>query len=135
MNAARKSALLRSTARNNGSDPLSLPSIFSLPQLTGLKEDEDEPVEEDILADLNLYDTYESLYDIRPRRQGYELGGDAAGSLSDTGGFVAEECWEKSVRAAVAGLWTVPLGWQEGWSGEQEKMNARVEEDIVMDVA
>lgn len=85
----------------------------SLPTLAGLKEEDSTPAPpEDILADLRLYDSYEDLYDVRPRRQGYDAGGEAAAE-PDVGGFVVEEVWEKTVRASVASLWTMPLGWEE----------------------
>lgn len=112
--AARSSALRRATARASAPLDLTNPRLAGLPSLAGLKEDEDESAEpEDILADLERYYAYEDLYEVRPRRKGYGVGGDAAGE-SDVGGFVVEEVWEKAVRAGVAGLWTVPIGWGAG---------------------
>lgn len=75
------------------------------------------------MAQLNLYDAGENLYEILPRQARSRGGKSYVGNIvaglvreqekGDEGGFVVEEVWEKCVRAGVSGLWDLPLDWEE----------------------
>ncbi|GAA5968520.1 hypothetical protein JCM21900_006631 [Sporobolomyces salmonicolor] len=127
--AARASSRKRSSARetlaaDTSVDPsLKLKFLANLagPSLKSLAEEQEEPV--DILADLQLYDAYEGLYEVLRRRgrgrsayAGVPVVTAMVGEQErdDAGGFVVEEVWEKAVRSSVAGLWDLPLGWSDG---------------------
>lgn len=79
------------------------------------------------MAELKLYDAGEDLYEVLPRQS---RAGTPAGrgrtylanilpnlvkeqEKGDEGGFVVEEVWEKCIRSGVAGMWDLPLGWDE----------------------
>jgi len=132
--AARASSRKRSSARDSLSstssttDPsLKLKFLANLSQpsgksLSSIAEDASTaPV--DIMAQLNLYDAGENLYEILPRQARSRGGKSYVGNIvaglvreqekGDEGGFVVEEVWEKCVRAGVSGLWDLPLDWEE----------------------
>ncbi|GAA5965958.1 hypothetical protein JCM3765_004134 [Sporobolomyces pararoseus] len=135
--AARASSRKRSSARdslqasNGPTDPslkLKFLANLSAPSLKSGSADTDEtsaPV--NVLAELKLYDAGEDLYEVLPRqsRAGTPGGGGKSylpnilpnlvkeQEKGDEGGFIVEEVWEKCIRSGIAGLWELPLGWDD----------------------
>ncbi|GAA5940874.1 hypothetical protein JCM3775_006836 [Rhodotorula graminis] len=127
----------RSTARNfspptsSSTDP-SLKLKF-LANLAGPSSSSQPPPEAaydpllDPLSDLSLYAPAAAPFSILPRRSHAAAGAPTydptLGALvreagrDDSGGFRAEEVWEKAVRCALGGLWDAPRGWSSAAEG------------------
>lgn len=110
--AARKSQLKRSTAREtlDSAVPLTVERIAALRLLHSSNPPTTSPGSEytsteDIQRELERYDSYNALFEIRRKKEAY-VGEKDLGD--DTAGFVIEEVWEKAVRTGVMGLFLEP---------------------------
>ncbi|KAK4053329.1 TFIIH/NER complex subunit [Microbotryomycetes sp. JL221] len=118
---ARASALKRSTARlaannnnKNAGDNSDLTASMKFFQglKTGVMGTSGDAADDDILMELEWYDSYDDLFDLKrrgdPEAYDEDTGLAVEQERGDEGGFVVEEVWQKAIRASVAGLWLVP---------------------------